>query len=122
MQIGIRLRDLRIEKELTQKELAKNLGITQDSISLWEKGKRIPDTIYIQKLCDVFGVSTDYLLGRTDDLGAPLPSATPPQFSPEEQELLNLFRRMDETQKLRFTAFGEGMLSAADGGTRKLPR
>jgi len=37
--LGLKIKELRIETELTQGELAKVLGITQDSISLWEKGK-----------------------------------------------------------------------------------
>ena len=98
------------------------MHISQQTYSDYENSKTFPDETVLIKIADVLRVSVDYLLGRTDDLGAPLPSATPIQFSSEEQELLNLFRRMDETQKLRFTAFGEGILSAADGGTRKLPR
>ena len=41
---GERLKELRKEKGLTQNDLAKVLNVTQDSISLWEKNKRLPDT------------------------------------------------------------------------------
>lgn len=67
--IGDRIKELRLEKELTQKELAQNLNLTQDSISLWEKNKRIPDTIYIIMLCNFFKVSANYLLGLEDENG-----------------------------------------------------
>lgn len=68
--IGERIKDLRTEKKLTQTELAQALNITQDSISLWEKNKRIPDTIYIILLAKFFSVSSDYLLGLEDESGA----------------------------------------------------
>ena len=62
MSIGTKIRDLRKEKELTQEELAKQINTTQDSISLWEKDKRIPDTIYIIALAKFFNVTTDFIL------------------------------------------------------------
>ena len=57
--IGKRIKELRIEKNVTQKELAKSLNLTQDSILLWENNKRIPDTMYIILLCNYFNVSAD---------------------------------------------------------------
>lgn len=98
MLISMRLKELRLEKELTQKELAEKLGITQDSISLWEKGKRIPDTGYIIKLCEIFQISADYLLGRTDDLGTPVPGNAP-QYSAEEQKLIDDYRGLAQPLK-----------------------
>ena len=82
---------------MTQEDLAKVLGITRDSISLWEIGKRIPDTQYIIKLADFFGVSTDYLLGRSDDFGnivLPANSPTVPALSDDEAELVALYRSL----------------------------
>lgn len=67
---GERLKELRKEKGLTQNDLAKVLNVTQDSISLWEKNKRLPDTPYIILLAKFFGVSADYLLGLEDETGA----------------------------------------------------
>ncbi len=68
--IGIKIKELRTERKLTQNELATALNITQDSISLWEKGKRIPDTQYVVLLAMYFDVSADYLLGLEDETGA----------------------------------------------------
>lgn len=67
---GERIKELRKEKNLTQSDLAKILNVTQDSISLWEKNKRLPDTPYIVLLAMYFGVSSDYLLGLEDETGA----------------------------------------------------
>lgn len=68
-EIGRIIREERIHKNLTQAQLAGQIGVTQDSISLWEKGKRIPDTQYVIALCKVFGISADYLLGLEDESG-----------------------------------------------------
>lgn len=68
--IGKKIKELRIERKLTQSQLATFLNVTQDSISLWEKGKRIPDTQYIVLLAIFFKISTDYLLGLEDETGS----------------------------------------------------
>ncbi len=60
--IGILIRELRKEKNLTQAQLAQLLSTTQDTISLWELGKSLPDIVTVIKLSKIFGVSSDYLL------------------------------------------------------------
>ena len=64
--IGHIIKELRREMDCTQNKLADVLGVTQDSISLWENDKRIPDTQYIVAMAKFFDVTTDYLL--KDDL------------------------------------------------------
>jgi transcriptional regulator with XRE-family HTH domain len=64
--IHIRLAQLRKEVGLTQNELAKKLNITRSALSLYELGKRDPDTETLCKIAGFFGVSVDYFVGRTD--------------------------------------------------------
>lgn len=64
--IGIRIKELRIENSLTQKELADFLNLTPKMISFYELGQRTPPSDIIIKLSEKFGVSTDYLLGKTN--------------------------------------------------------
>lgn len=109
MNLSDTLKYLRAEKGLTQTQLAKMLEITQDSISLWEKGKRTPDTQYIVKLADVFEVSTDYLLGRSDDFGNVTVQSSAPPLPDDERKLLALYRSMSNPQKRMFVAYGEGL-------------
>ncbi len=60
--IGDRLKHLRKENNLTQKDMAEKLGIHPNTISMYEKGNRnIPSTM-IKKISDAFNISTDYLL------------------------------------------------------------
>lgn len=58
---------LRTEKNLSQEELAKQIHVTQTMISQWEKGKKQPGREVAESLADFFGVTLDYLLGRTAD-------------------------------------------------------
>lgn len=62
-----RLRELREEKEWTQQELGAKLNLTNTTINRYENGYRQPDPETLNKLAEIFGVSTDYLLGRTDN-------------------------------------------------------
>lgn len=68
-----RLRKCRERRELTQSELADKVGVHKQTISQYERGVRNPDYTILRKICSVFGVSTDYMLGREmqfyDDYG-----------------------------------------------------
>ena len=60
--LGKRIKELRIEKGLTQPELAKLLGVSNGIISIWENDINEPKASYIKKLSEVFQVSADFLL------------------------------------------------------------
>lgn len=61
-----RLVKLRKELSLTQEEFAQKIGYTRTAISAWEIGRNEPSNADTVKIADFFGVSTDYLLGKTD--------------------------------------------------------
>lgn len=58
---------LRVEKNLSQDELAKQVHITQTAVSQWEKGKTNPDMNTAKELAEFFEVTIDYLLGRSEE-------------------------------------------------------
>lgn len=64
--ISNRLKELRQEKDLLQKDIANYLNISTSAYGFYEQGKRTPDTEIIKKLSEFFNVSLDYLLGKTD--------------------------------------------------------
>jgi transcriptional regulator with XRE-family HTH domain len=66
LMIGNRIKLLREELGLKQDELAKALNISPSSIGMYETNKREPNNEITIKLADFFGVSTDYLLGKSD--------------------------------------------------------
>lgn len=64
---GIRIRELRTERGLSQLALAKQIGVSQKAIDYWERGVNEPKASYIVALCDYFDISADYLLGRKEN-------------------------------------------------------
>lgn len=60
-----KLKQLRKSHKINQVKLAEILGTSQATITFWETGKRVPDVEMLCKIADYFGVTTDYLLGRT---------------------------------------------------------
>lgn len=61
-----RLRELRTEKGLSMKQLAKGIGTTDAAISNWENEINEPKISYLKRLSEFFAVSSDYLLGLSD--------------------------------------------------------
>ncbi len=61
-----RLKELREDKGISQKELANTLNLRQQSISMWENGSRQPNYDMLETLCKYFEVTADYLLGLSD--------------------------------------------------------
>ena len=87
------LREARKEAGYTQKQLSELLGISQQSYSDYENERTFPDKDTLLKLAGCLNVSTDYLLGRTDELGAVvMPGAM--QLSDSERELLLRYRQL----------------------------
>lgn len=69
--LGIRIALLRIEKGLSQAELAKRLCISASAVGMYEQGRRMPSLDLVVRLAREFGVTTDYLLtGDTPGRGA----------------------------------------------------
>lgn len=64
---GQRLKELRNKKDMNQEKVASLLGISRARYSHYENNHVEPDLELLRKFSDFFGVSTDYLLGRTDD-------------------------------------------------------
>ena len=58
---------LRREKKLSQREAATKLGVSQALLSHYENGAREPKFDFVIRACDYYGVSADYLLGRSDE-------------------------------------------------------
>ena len=61
-----RIRELRILHEMSQQDLADRLDVNKVTISQYERGVRKPDLNVLTALCDIFNVSSDYLLGKDD--------------------------------------------------------
>lgn len=64
--IGKKIKELRVEIKITQKELAKLVGKSPTAVASWEQGLSEPCVNDLRALCSIFEVSADYLLGIGD--------------------------------------------------------
>lgn len=67
MKMKLRIRDMREDKDLSQREVSNYLLCDQSLYSKYERGERPLPLELADKLADFYGVSVDYLLGRTDE-------------------------------------------------------
>jgi transcriptional regulator with XRE-family HTH domain len=61
-----RLKELRLQKGVSQRKLGETLGVVNQTVSFWETGSREPDLDMLVKIAKYFEVSTDYLVGIID--------------------------------------------------------
>lgn len=62
MEIGSKIKEARTKTELTQEQVAEELGVSRQTVSNWETGKSYPDIVSVIKMSDLYDVSLDYLL------------------------------------------------------------
>ena len=118
----MRIKELRLERNLTQSEVAKAIGTSQRNIGRWENGENTPAAIYVKALAEFFCVSADYLLGLEDYFGVRVDDKEkkPDTLSAEERRLLEGYREinaagkklvMQTVETLRGTSAGSGSTS-----------
>lgn len=64
-EMGVRLRDCRIEARLSLADVAEELKLSKQTVSSWEKGARLLDALRLADLALMYGVSSDYILFGT---------------------------------------------------------
>lgn len=82
-----KIKNLRVARGISQRDLGVLLNCTDVTVSRYETGQRDIDSTTINRLCDVFGCTADYLLGRSE-----LPT---PEISADEARFLQAYRRAD---------------------------
>ncbi|GHU85700.1 hypothetical protein FACS1894198_4040 [Clostridia bacterium] len=80
--VGNKLRILRQQYNMTQRQLAHRLGISTSAVGMYEQGRREPDHEMLLSLCKLFGISVDYLLRQEV-----------PNESKEFSDIINGFER-----------------------------
>ena len=94
------LRELRKEKGLKQREVANFANVPYSSYCKWEQGLREPTHHYLINLANFYQVSTDFLLGRTDDLGNVIVNISPElALTKNERTLLAQFKKLTDIEK-----------------------
>lgn len=111
------LKDLRLEKGVTQTELAKYCGVSSQCISSLEVGRRNPTGSTLEAISKYFNVSVDYLLGRTDDFGAAVPVEQ--NLSRDEREVLALYGSLSPARKEDLLIFLRALSGTSSSGVSK---
>lgn len=102
----LKIKELRVEKGIDQQTLAQALKIGKGSISNWEVGRTEPSIDYILSLADYFEVSTDYLLGRSNDIGVVQTNANLTQF---ENMLLSIVSKLSRDDQFQVLGFAQAL-------------
>ena len=89
--LGQNLKDIRIKNKYNQEDIAEQLGVTKQTISNWEKGKRTPDINSLIKLANIYQVTLDTLAGSDK--------------RNENIELLNIILNMNEDKRSKLLNF-----------------
>lgn len=90
---GERLKQLRKEKSMTQVGLAKELGVSNGTVAMWETGKRKPQFETLAKLCELFDTDSSYLMGNSEE-------TSDEQLSDEDIEQLDLWSIEDDYEEV----------------------
>lgn len=89
-----RLKESRLKKGISQKQVALALNVSPPTVSQWEAGLYFPKYEHLMKLAEIYEVSPDYLSGK-DTKKEP---ATNGKLSPNAQELIDKLSQMDQDQ------------------------
>lgn len=93
MDIGSKVKELRLENTLTQRELSQKIHIAQNTLSQIENNIANPSYEVLNLIANFFQCSTDYLLGREDDFGnITIHTEKPTDFSADELNLIKQYR------------------------------
>lgn len=111
------LREARNDAGLTQKKISEAIGISQQSYSDYENGRTFPDEMTLIKLANTLNISVDYLLGRTDDIGAAIPIEQ--NLSRDEREVLDLYSSLSPTRKEDLRIYLRALSGTAQEGKIK---
>ncbi|TBL70855.1 helix-turn-helix domain-containing protein [Paenibacillus thalictri] len=114
MRFGNRIAELRNDRHMTQEDLAQKLGISRAALSHYENNRREPDHEITQKLADLFKVSVDYLMGRSQNQSMDLTLEAREfidSLELSDQDILDKFSltidgtRLSQEEAKRFIAF-----------------
>ena len=95
---GTYIAQKRREKNLTQAELAEQLGVSNKTVSKWETGRSMPDYSLIQPLCGALAVTVSELLDGED--------RAPDRTAGDDARILDLLRRTQELEDQRTSLYG----------------
>lgn len=103
----MRIKSLRLEHNMSQRDLAKALNCSQKAIDCWEKETSVPSANFIVAIANLFECTTDYVLGRENDYGQININS---DLDNEERNLLFAFSKLETTEKEELNRFIDYLL------------
>ena len=104
-QLGDRVRKLREGRNMTQTELSEILGMkTYTTVSKWEKNENFPKGKDLKKLAEIFNVTSDYLLGLTDDKLKKITTQN------EKTEIISIYDQLEEPRQEKVLNYAKEQL------------
>ncbi len=113
--ISHKLRELRLEKNLKQKDVARALNIATNTLSQFESNNGRPSLDVLFAIADFFDVSVDYLIGRTEECDVPVTSA--PSLTEKEKRLLKAFMQLSDVAQSKLIEDAEFYANHAGSST-----
>ena len=107
-----RIKLLRQESGLSQRALANQLGISQQSINKYENHNIEPDIAMLRQIADVFRVSVDYLIERTDERLLPVLAEEPIQLDSKEFHIIRNYRQLSPDEQWSIELIIQNYLAA----------
>ena len=108
-----RIKECRINSGLSQKYVAVSLGVAGPSVSNWESGKTLPTPENLCRLASLYGVTTDYLLGKDDAPASPQIKEQPPAQGEElDDSLVSMLLELNPHEVQRVHDFVQGLKAA----------
>lgn len=98
------LKKLREEKSISQIRLSVEIGVAQETISAYERGKAVPTCENLVKLAKFLNTSTDYLLGLSD-MKLPYHKIAIDKLSPEEFAIITQYRNLSGSKKSKLCGY-----------------
>ena len=99
MEVHYKFKEARKSAGLTQKEVAAVVGVNQNTYSYWENGKTKIDSESLAKLSELFGVTTNFLLGKAPCKTTVNSVNDKPAVRSDEEKLLGVYNSLDQESK-----------------------
>ena len=105
-----RIRELRDEKRMTQLRLSTELGVTQETISSYERNRHYPSVKSLLIMAQLFNSSMDYIMGISDVRLPGKDYMSGNYMELDEVRILELYRKLSEIQRGTVLGFMQGMI------------
>lgn len=106
------LKNLRLEKGLSQKQLGEKLKIGQATIACYENGNREPHIVSLIAYADFFECSIDFLVGRADELGnVKIDVNLTDRYNEEERKFFEKIEKLDKVKKKQVEGYIDALIT-----------